>query len=113
MMIENHRTGLPWKLMRRIPYIWRGLRKAGFAGGWLESEKPQCPRAIEGRWHERATPFVKLAESKPDNERPQADPTQTIRAARIHSYGDPTAVNRTLCSALAPVCRATHWNNPA
>jgi NADPH:quinone reductase-like Zn-dependent oxidoreductase len=96
MMIENYRTGLPWKLMKRIPYIWRGLRKAGFAGGWLESEEePQCPAAIEGRWHERGTPFSKFAESKTDSERPQADQTQTMRAARIHSYGDPTAVKIT------------------
>jgi hypothetical protein len=49
MMIENHRTGLPWNLMRRCPYIWRGLRKAGFAGGWIESERePQCPRGRRG-----------------------------------------------------------------
>src|SRR2546430_7724908 len=53
MMIENHRTGLLWKLMRRSPYIWRGFQQAGFAGGWLGSERePGCPRAIEGRWRE-------------------------------------------------------------
>jgi len=39
MMIENHRTGLVWNLIRRCPHIWRGLRKAGFTGGWLESER--------------------------------------------------------------------------
>ncbi|HET9219707.1 MAG TPA: zinc-binding dehydrogenase, partial [Terriglobia bacterium] len=96
MMIENYRTGLPWKLMRRIPYIWSGLRKAGFAGGWLDSEhEPQCPPAVEGRWHERGTPFSKFAERKTDSEQPQPDPTRTMRAARIHSYGDPTAVKIT------------------
>ena len=96
MMIENHRTGLLWKLMRRIPYIWRGLRKAGFAGGWLESERePQCPAAVEGRWHERGTPFSKLVEGTTDGERPPPHPTETMRAARIHSYGDPTAVKIT------------------
>lgn len=36
MMIENHRTGLIWNLMRRSPIIRRGLRQAGFFGGWLE-----------------------------------------------------------------------------
>ncbi|WP_165228415.1 glucoamylase family protein, partial [Aquisphaera insulae] len=35
LMIENHRTGLLWKLMRRCPPILTGLRAAGFAGGWL------------------------------------------------------------------------------
>src|SRR4029077_2640663 len=96
MMIENHRTGLPWNLMRRCPYIWRGLRKAGFAGGWLESERePPCPCAVEGQWRERGTPFSKLSESTTQSERPDPHPTATMRAARIHSYGDPTGVKIT------------------
>ena len=35
LMIENYRTGLIWRLMRSCPPIVRGLRRAGFAGGWL------------------------------------------------------------------------------
>lgn len=35
VMIENHRSGLLWRLMRRCPYIVTGLRRAGFRGGWL------------------------------------------------------------------------------
>jgi len=35
MMIENHRSGLIWRLMRDCPYIRTGLRCAGFRGGWL------------------------------------------------------------------------------
>ncbi|MCM3901568.1 MAG: hypothetical protein ND866_07660 [Pyrinomonadaceae bacterium] len=35
MMIENYRSGLLWRLMRRCPYIIAGLRRAGFKGGWL------------------------------------------------------------------------------
>ncbi len=35
MMIENHRSGLPWRLMRGCRYLVDGLRKAGFKGGWL------------------------------------------------------------------------------
>jgi hypothetical protein len=35
MMIENHRSGLIWRLMRDCPYLVEGLRKAGFRGGWL------------------------------------------------------------------------------
>ena len=35
MMIENYRTGLVWRLMRRCPHIVKGLRRAGFGGGWL------------------------------------------------------------------------------
>ena len=35
MMIENYRTGLIWRLMRRSSYIVNGLRRAAFRGGWL------------------------------------------------------------------------------
>jgi hypothetical protein len=35
LMIENHRTGLIWKLMRHSPPIRTGLKRAGFEGGWL------------------------------------------------------------------------------
>ena len=35
MMIENYRTGLVWRLMRRNSFIVDGLRRAGFRGGWL------------------------------------------------------------------------------
>jgi hypothetical protein len=33
--LENARTGLIWALMRGCPDIQRGLRRAGFRGGWL------------------------------------------------------------------------------
>ena len=36
LMIENHRTGFVWDVMKKNPHIVRGLRKAGFTGGWLE-----------------------------------------------------------------------------
>lgn len=36
LMIENYRTEMLWQLMRTCPYIRTGLRRAGFAGGWLE-----------------------------------------------------------------------------
>ncbi|HEX5716365.1 MAG TPA: glucoamylase family protein [Thermoanaerobaculia bacterium] len=36
MMIENYKSGLVWRLMRQCPYIIKGLRRAGFQGGWLE-----------------------------------------------------------------------------
>jgi hypothetical protein len=37
MMVENYRSGLLWNLMRRDPYWVKGLRRAGFRGGWLET----------------------------------------------------------------------------
>jgi hypothetical protein len=36
LMIENYRSEFLWRLMRRCPYIIKGLRRAGFAGGWLD-----------------------------------------------------------------------------
>jgi hypothetical protein len=35
IMIENHRSGLVWSLMRRCAPLRRGLERAGFEGGWL------------------------------------------------------------------------------
>ena len=36
LMIENWRSGLVWKVMRKNPYIRKGLERAGFTGGWLD-----------------------------------------------------------------------------
>jgi hypothetical protein len=35
-MIENHRSGLIWRTMRKNPHIRRGLERLGFTGGWLD-----------------------------------------------------------------------------
>ncbi len=35
LMIENYRSGLPWRLGRANPFVGAGLRRAGFKGGWL------------------------------------------------------------------------------
>ena len=34
-MVENYRTGFVWRVMRSNPHIVRGLKRAGFSGGWL------------------------------------------------------------------------------
>lgn len=39
LMIENYRSDLIWRLMRCCSYIRKGLRRAGFAGGWLHTRK--------------------------------------------------------------------------
>ncbi|HEU4888676.1 MAG TPA: glucoamylase family protein [Thermoanaerobaculia bacterium] len=38
-MIENHRSELVWKTMRKNPHVIRGLKRAGFSGGWLETAR--------------------------------------------------------------------------
>jgi hypothetical protein len=48
-MIENYRSGLPWRLMRSSPYVTRGLRRAGFTGGWLDSPDRGGPPATHVR----------------------------------------------------------------
>lgn len=35
-MIENYRSELIWRTLRRNPHVVRGLRAAGFSGGWLD-----------------------------------------------------------------------------
>jgi hypothetical protein len=44
LMIENYRSGLLWRLMRRCPYLVAGLRRAGFRGGWLDKKTSSSPR---------------------------------------------------------------------
>jgi hypothetical protein len=38
-MIATYRSDLVWKHMRKSPYLIRGLRRAGFRGGWLEQAR--------------------------------------------------------------------------
>ena len=44
LMIENYRSGLIWDLMKENPYIRRGLRRAGFEGGWLDEYQEKNPK---------------------------------------------------------------------
>jgi lysophospholipase L1-like esterase len=37
LMAENHRTNFVWEVMKKSPYVRRGLQRAGFTGGWLDS----------------------------------------------------------------------------
>jgi len=37
IQIENHRSDAVWKRMRGEPNIIRGLKAAGFTGGWLDN----------------------------------------------------------------------------
>jgi hypothetical protein len=37
-MIENYRDDFVWNVMRKNPYLRRGLKRAGFTGGWLDAD---------------------------------------------------------------------------
>jgi hypothetical protein len=39
LMIENFQSQLIWKCMQTCPYVVAGLRRAGFRGGWLDSDR--------------------------------------------------------------------------
>jgi hypothetical protein len=39
IMIENLRNGFVWNVMKKNPYIVKGLQRAGFSGGWLGEQK--------------------------------------------------------------------------
>jgi hypothetical protein len=39
LMIENYSSGLIWTIMKKCPVVIRGLKRAGFQGGWLVKKK--------------------------------------------------------------------------
>lgn len=36
LMTENYRSGMVWDTMKKDPYLVKGLKQAGFTGGWLK-----------------------------------------------------------------------------
>jgi hypothetical protein len=57
-MIENYRSELVWKWMRRNPHIRRGLIRAGFSGGWLRSEPAAAARLVPLKLFAARSPFA-------------------------------------------------------
>jgi len=47
-MIENYRDDFVWNVMKKNPYIRKGLQRAGFTGGWL-SETVDAPPPAKKR----------------------------------------------------------------
>ena len=37
LQAANHRSGFVWQVMREVPAVRLGLRRAGFTGGWLDA----------------------------------------------------------------------------
>ncbi|MDO1529244.1 glucoamylase family protein [Fulvimonas sp. R45] len=54
LMLENWRSGFVWTVMKKNPYVRRGLQRAGFTGGWLE--RGQSP--ARGRWRRPVRPII-------------------------------------------------------
>jgi hypothetical protein len=40
VMVENHRTGLLWRLFMSVPEVRQGLLRLGFSSPWLDAERP-------------------------------------------------------------------------
>jgi hypothetical protein len=34
-MLANYKTGIVWNATRKVTNLVRGMKRAGFAGGWL------------------------------------------------------------------------------
>ena len=61
LMIENWRDDFVWNVMKKNPYIRKGLERAGFTGGWLQkgaghAVSPARAPARQGMAAERAAP---------------------------------------------------------
>ncbi|MCB9307374.1 MAG: prolyl oligopeptidase family serine peptidase [Lewinellaceae bacterium] len=56
LMIENYRSGFLWSLMKKNPYIVRGLQRAGFTGGWLDRVDSKITARIDWADGEKAMP---------------------------------------------------------
>ena len=44
-MLENYRTNLIWNCCVNAPMLFRGLRRAGFFGGWAWNQRARIERA--------------------------------------------------------------------
>lgn len=70
-MIANYRNEFVWKVMRRNPYVRKGLELAGFQGGWLAPAQ-QPPQAASADPKAAAARADGVAESRAANAEAQA-----------------------------------------
>ena len=56
LMIENYLSGLLWELMRGCSHLVRGLERAGFRGGWLDSSTESRDGEAPGRKSSEGSP---------------------------------------------------------
>ena len=94
LMAENEASGFHWDLMRRCPYVRRGLERAGFTGGWLDD--PAGPNPLpEGRDADDAARQAGIEDYRPDCRRPNVpdEGAPPMPAFRLHAYGEPPRVD--------------------
>ncbi|MEG0193687.1 MAG: glucoamylase family protein, partial [Stenotrophomonas sp.] len=63
-MIANYRNDFVWDVMKKNPYIRKGLERAGFSGGWLAPEGEFQPLELQKDEKAAAARAVGIAESR-------------------------------------------------
>ncbi|MGV6484402.1 glucoamylase family protein [Stenotrophomonas indicatrix] len=63
-MIANYRNDFVWDVMKKNPYIRKGLERAGFSGGWLAPEGSFQPLELQKDEKAAAARAVGIAESR-------------------------------------------------
>ena len=63
-MIANYRDDFVWEVMKKNPYIRKGLERAGFSGGWLAPEGSFQPLELQKDEKAAAARAVGIAESR-------------------------------------------------
>lgn len=81
-MIANYRNEFVWTVMKKSPYIRKGLEQAGFRGGWLtpEEEAAQGGSSVPGAGDARALGMAEsraaAAEAQAKQEQPASNRAQ-------------------------------------
>ena len=81
-MISNYRNEFVWSVMKKSPYIRKGLERAGFRGGWLtpEEEAGQGGSSVPGAGDARALGMAEsraaAAEAQAKQEQPASNRAQ-------------------------------------
>ncbi|MEM6288705.1 MAG: glucoamylase family protein [Bacteroidota bacterium] len=89
IMAENYRTGLVWETLKKSPYLVRGLRRAGFEGGWLDGARAEAvapiafPPTASGPEDDRRL-IVVLGSSTAEGFGPSASDSTWVGRLRTH-----------------------------
>jgi len=90
VMAENLRSGLVWQTLKKSPYLIRGLQRAGFQGGWLETAREGRVRVIDFPPVATSTPeadrqlVVILGSSTAEGFGPSASDSTWVNRMRVH-----------------------------
>ena len=63
-MIANYRNEFVWSVMKKSPYIRKGLEQAGFRGGWLSPEDPADATGVQADPDAATARALGMAESR-------------------------------------------------